>query len=1570
MMANQNVNSTNNTQQADTADQMPKDENAYAHKSYIKDIYIELPDYKFLHGPIKIEDEENKKDQQEDERFIGRIDIEKKFLNLLRKGENGAYLITGYRGTGKTSFVNRTINKYTSNKTKKEKPIVVSLFLNQEENNIKNIYRQMALGVREKINKEIYHDVSSRILLYLYKNATIVSTILTFIFLFTLVFVFELFDQVFGKKIIDTIILTISLFGFSWFLLQGLSRVLKFKPNYKYLLELDKIIERASAELTQEKGVQSSGAKIPLGFINKNVKKYPIANAKELEQELIDFFKRYSSNKKGAGKKIIIVFDELDKVEPLTKSTTYHEELGPTHSYTNRELDLFRERRTLIIGILGSLKHFITSADARFIFIAGREMFDASLADINDRQSSISSIFHQIINVESFLKDDSYPNSTKGITSTIHEYLKEVLMPKALFEHKNEHFLKTYYEKLTGSIQDQNIDKQEKTRIESECQKIVFTLQNYIIYLTYRSHGVPHKMNRVLEEMIVTRIKRSQTGLYTDWRQTEVAGLHSKPLTTASTSNEISKALYKKRTYQQIITYVRQLIRLGKKEQCLNNQEEESFYLKITPNNQYRFAFIAYLYRPFILAQSRYLKQYSDQVLVSTPYLMDHLIKFHPFAFSLRDLELLPEVLSSNRQPIIRYFTEELVTYLRQSFIRTTDIALFDYAFFKKQQNEIKYLSKIFESESAAFNFTLDENYEIKLQIRSKIKELRSIYAKFTDANKEYNPLYSILYLNILLGDVHFFDQEYSDSVVAYQDALQFIRRLFGKVSDKSVELFILLTKINLKLGLTYEKMNSHELALGHYSNVTQGTHTYFQELAEKFKESQKKNASIDTNLPSSLNELLQIGSQGFLAKMYLQEKLGGEGATINKVLHIQQTFQTMLDISDDILRKENQEIFASFYNNLGTLLFYQNSQEEKFVIDEVFKLNSERVVRLNRWVKNWDVSSDLIRRAKDGYYAHADELRGALRVRKGKGFTFSPYAYACYKTSLIQLCIPYLTENKHCIKCKCDSDQHGQRLCKLPRVLFYCVQQIFPEAFGQPETSEKAHFTQSKLKSIANTLSKIADVILSVLPCPPLNKPCPEEQRFENIFREDFIAALHDDPKSPLQDRQKLIWGYFLSFDPNNSEIINVKFLLQLYYLAYKVYAKAGVYVSASFQLRKVLHLINVAVRINPALVSQNKKVFEVIEQVFVKKILGIISRSTSSTDKMQIDKFESYFGNKGKRPGAQMSADIFKYTSNSPEIKEVLFLFAKLKVKAWNFTKMLFKYNLPDTAESFHEVIFDKGQVVFPEQSLLSNPSSISSQFTRILELSFQERCNKKILNQYISKFLRNTKGQSLINDWQNKKFKYFKKGTKYRHRKRIVKECFIDYFKHKVLKVDITKKELYNYFGQLVVNSIHCLHQIINIINVSGINYMLSYSYLAHFHKKLGEWLKFYTLFYTLNKIKEEGDDLGGNFEYDIETVLIELLGKDTLRGLHTTSQFQLAGQNYRKALQLHSQGETYYKQIRGMVYLEDDYNDNLLHYCAALEKQQINSGSIEQRLSYLREMIEDSQLLDLDRYWYTT
>ena len=75
----------------------------------LKNIFIELHNYKFFHSP-----EGTKKTYN---RYVGRILLRQKLKTILTNSEtkSGAYLVTGFRGMGKTSLVRKAISEIKGN---------------------------------------------------------------------------------------------------------------------------------------------------------------------------------------------------------------------------------------------------------------------------------------------------------------------------------------------------------------------------------------------------------------------------------------------------------------------------------------------------------------------------------------------------------------------------------------------------------------------------------------------------------------------------------------------------------------------------------------------------------------------------------------------------------------------------------------------------------------------------------------------------------------------------------------------------------------------------------------------------------------------------------------------------------------------------------------------------------------------------------------------------------------------------------------------------------------------------------------------------------------------------------------------------------------------------------------------------------------------------------------------------------------------------------------------------------------------------------------------------------------
>ncbi|MCG8331668.1 MAG: ATP-binding protein [Chitinophagales bacterium] len=79
----------------------------------IKEVYVELRDFQFFHSPFS--------DTLTDARFIGRNAVKQRIKNILERSKtrSGTYLVTGFRGMGKTSVVRQAIDLY--NKQSKPK---------------------------------------------------------------------------------------------------------------------------------------------------------------------------------------------------------------------------------------------------------------------------------------------------------------------------------------------------------------------------------------------------------------------------------------------------------------------------------------------------------------------------------------------------------------------------------------------------------------------------------------------------------------------------------------------------------------------------------------------------------------------------------------------------------------------------------------------------------------------------------------------------------------------------------------------------------------------------------------------------------------------------------------------------------------------------------------------------------------------------------------------------------------------------------------------------------------------------------------------------------------------------------------------------------------------------------------------------------------------------------------------------------------------------------------------------------------------------------------------------------
>ena len=206
------------------------------------------------------------------------------------------------------------------------------------------------------------------------------------------------------------------------------------------------------AQLSQANGADINIAKRFFSFSlsRKQVKNYTKADNREIESYLLEILEDIDNIKMRFKASFSFIFDELDKVEHNSNAAI--EDKDSEEGYKDnfqKSKEGIRKRQNTILQIIANLKHFLTSAKAKFIFIAGHEMYDAALADVANRNLNLGSIFHnRHLYVPSFLSDPSFRVYDK-VNSMVEWFLCKYLIPddyyiKALKKNPN-----TYYSLYT-----------------------------------------------------------------------------------------------------------------------------------------------------------------------------------------------------------------------------------------------------------------------------------------------------------------------------------------------------------------------------------------------------------------------------------------------------------------------------------------------------------------------------------------------------------------------------------------------------------------------------------------------------------------------------------------------------------------------------------------------------------------------------------------------------------------------------------------------------------------------------------------------------------------------------------------------------------------------------------------------------------------------------------------------------------------------------------------------------------------------------------------------------------------
>lgn len=872
-----------------------KEPNAYSrYSSKVKRINIPVPSFEYIHKSRF----SNKQDYAKPNTLIGRDRIIEKLKTWLTKEETdgGTYLITGYRGMGKTSYVDRVMYElaaepsfwknvlgtslfalvitlsvfaisnnykcswvvcaglailfslivfliiynwykikehlkkwifckkasiyYTEKKGKKKRSLrwLIDTFKihrsisNKEWTRIINLTKGVderqktysCININISLGQEILDERNVLCVLtsqmYEKYRAYVLSPIANLkmwaVYVFVIIGIYalyeiELFDFIYSNNglfgsLINTCI-DLLIWGTVFYLVTWhQSRILR---------QLFVLSKRIDATMQEQIGVELQ-YKNSKGGAGETFN-YDIATTRDIESKLITILDRI--DRYPCQPRFFFVFDELDKIEDSTQAK---DEDQPEYS-NERYLPsggATRKRQAAVLRLLANMKFFTSTAKAKFIFIAGREMYDGYLADMTDRESAISSLFNGVIYVESFCKNEK---SERDVMYNTEMFIARQLLPFDYIEKKViDRFLecklkgttyanidinlKLYFEYLTTVYTEDILQStiynndEERYRILNDARicidKTINLLYHFSYYLYHVSNGSPKKMRLIFENL--TRPLNDQNEFILQKGHVKVSPLDA---------NDMDMDIY-------IPAKCDYLLSFGEKEQKV-------------------IGFIHYISFPVNQIFTN-ADQFGDKLLVSASFLINHIYKYHTGGFSWRNIEQTPELLEVYRIPGFRDFIASILNYLTQTHIIAIPCGLYQYKFRKQIAEEISLASKTSEEISAIFNFTLDES----LSVKRHFEELKN---KYNDRNGN-ETTQSIAGIYHILADLHEADEEYNEAIFEYQAAIHELKK--GDVSSNDnphrASFMLAYIRLMLKLGRTYEKRHTYESAYNTYNEI------------------------------------------------------------------------------------------------------------------------------------------------------------------------------------------------------------------------------------------------------------------------------------------------------------------------------------------------------------------------------------------------------------------------------------------------------------------------------------------------------------------------------------------------------------------------------------------------------------------------------------------------------------------------------------------------------------------------------------------------------------------------------
>jgi hypothetical protein len=596
-----------------------------------------------------------------------------------------------------------------------------------------------------------------------------------------------------------------------------------------------------------------------------------------LEYDIMRAIKMY--NKAYPKKDLIIIFDELDKIQLKDNSIKSNDSINDEESHS--------EQIKAIRTILGNMKELLNAAEAKFIFVTGIEFYEHWLIDVGERVNLVGSQFAPPIVIPTFMTDTA-DSKNREISSIITKIFADIIVPEEI----SEKFIKA----LRGKIGD-FINPEEKST------KKTIEIKDYLKTFPFFSGKDDKDTIKNLEEHLKNFPSMTLLAYFfsEDYKNRSKFPINQN---FSDTDSEEYLPYYQTFAIRDFINYITfrsmgvpRSIYLYIDKFVEEGNTKRNLQLSFDNTNLHPVQLVSFILTLFHVDINESIKGHGDKIIMSSLQLLNFLCRFHKTAFDKNIIELIPDVITPYHSPEIRDIIQRIFNLFKSVCLVTIRNGVYSYKLTETLGNEIRYASLLDDAEMAAFNFSIEQNIPVR---RYYEQQAQKAYKRLPNTDiKSITPKTISVYLGLSsvlcnLAQLYEYEEQYDKALFNYKRSIKYLRAAYplpktmirGRTkasnfleNEFDISNITLIIRSFLRIGNVYERTHNYSSAYSYYAQARDYSNMMFK-LFEEIKNQESEHEFAAKALPRILASPLILQPYFAIEYLLLKDQYASQGAS------------------------------------------------------------------------------------------------------------------------------------------------------------------------------------------------------------------------------------------------------------------------------------------------------------------------------------------------------------------------------------------------------------------------------------------------------------------------------------------------------------------------------------------------------------------------------------------------------------------------------------------------------------------------------------------------------------------